>query len=215
MRHQSDRFCILLVITLLPVLGCGGDPAQQLLRIGDATGDECPSGGIAVSIGADDNDDGTLDVAEVEQRQPVCDGEDGAKGEDGRDGADGEDGTPGTDNRVVAAYYCAAYFDTIGIAIVYQYRLLSSEDVFVSAEVADAYVGATAAQLHAASSQGAASGSVIVSLDYYGTASAGWWSFAFDPSSVVLVVSYHDFEMGGTGVWSQAQSPSICSVTVY
>ncbi len=209
---QRHRALSIAVILAFSAGGCGSGPAQHLMSIEEATTGDCPTGGIAISQGSDDNGNEVLDSEKVDQRQPICDGIDGLAGSKG---ADGKDGAPGTTNRVLAVHHCYAYIGTIGVDVTYDNVLLSSGDVFVGARVADAYISSQAALLYAAASNGAASGTITVTFDYYGSGTAGFWTLAFNAPTQLLTVSYTDFEMGGSGVWTLVLPASSCSVNVY
>ena len=66
----------------------------------------CPSGGVQVDSGLDDNNNGVLETGEITHTEILCQGntgqagaygDDGAHGTDGADGADGTAGVDGTD----------------------------------------------------------------------------------------------------------------------
>ena len=80
-------------LLLVALAGCPADPAPvSLLRLDPAgTSASCPVGGTAVSSGIDDNGDGTLQDAEVDDEELVCDGATGPEGPEGPEGPDGAD----------------------------------------------------------------------------------------------------------------------------
>ena len=63
----------------------------------------CPNGCVQIDYGVDDNADGSLDAAEIDGTEYICngsngqDGADGMAGQDGQDGVDGAQGAPGAD----------------------------------------------------------------------------------------------------------------------
>jgi hypothetical protein len=63
----------------------------------EGSGSNCSAGGKRVDSGVDDNDDGLLDAAEIDDTHYVCHGTDGA---DGKDGVDGTNGTSGHNSLV-------------------------------------------------------------------------------------------------------------------
>lgn len=54
---------------------------------------DCPTGGIQVETGIDENGNGFLDDEEVDKTEKVCNGSIGPPGADGAGGADGMDGS--------------------------------------------------------------------------------------------------------------------------
>ncbi len=68
-----------LIIFFVSVLACkkeGKDGLQSLIKIEELTATaSCPAGGILVKSGIDDNRNGVLDVNEVDNSQPVCNGQ--------------------------------------------------------------------------------------------------------------------------------------------
>lgn len=71
--------------------GPGGDDGTSALisTSEEPAGENCPSGGVRIDTGLDDDGDGALDEDEIDDTEYVCDGEDGEDGEDGKDGASG------------------------------------------------------------------------------------------------------------------------------
>lgn len=59
----------------------------------------CPTGGVLVHTGHDDDGDGVLDIAERERTDTVCNGAAGTPGVPGPDGEDGQDGVDGDDGQ--------------------------------------------------------------------------------------------------------------------
>lgn len=71
----------------------GTDGADALVAVTEEpVGDNCVHGGDKVETGLDDNDNGTLDEAEVDHTMYLCDGVPGADGMHGADGTEGESG---------------------------------------------------------------------------------------------------------------------------
>lgn len=67
--------------------------ASSLVQtVAEPAGSNCAEGGISIRTGVDDNDDGVLDDAEVDQTSYVCNGAQGGEGEQGEQGEDGEEG---------------------------------------------------------------------------------------------------------------------------
>lgn len=62
-----------------------------------AAGAQCPTGGVRVDSGNDQNSDGVLTAAEITSSEIICNGVDGSDGADGADGADGSDGVDRVD----------------------------------------------------------------------------------------------------------------------
>lgn len=60
----------------------GSDGVSALVSIADA-GDACANGGFIISVGADDNGNGTLEDGEVDATETICNGSDGGDGSDG------------------------------------------------------------------------------------------------------------------------------------
>lgn len=84
---------------LLAFAACSS-PSSLLKLVPLEPGDDCAEGGQLVQTGLDDNGDGVLSPAEVDDEQPICDG---ADGDDGSNGADGSPGADGEDAPVSAA----------------------------------------------------------------------------------------------------------------
>src|SRR5690606_25724586 len=59
---------------------------SSLIKVSAASAAECPNGGQKFEVGGDLDEDGVLDMNEVESTQVVCNGTDGADGADGADG---------------------------------------------------------------------------------------------------------------------------------
>jgi hypothetical protein len=93
--------CLTLVgLAALVVGACGGDDGVD----GKATvvdvatvdpGAECAAGGSRISTGVDDNENGRLDEAEIDETALVCNGPGGQNGTDGDDGLVGPTGPTG------------------------------------------------------------------------------------------------------------------------
>jgi hypothetical protein len=81
---------------------CTGSDGQNGVSAVVATaaeppGQNCPTGGVAVSFGQDSNANGALDDSEVSGTTYVCNGTEGATGADGTPGTSGGDGADGVD----------------------------------------------------------------------------------------------------------------------
>ena len=69
------------------------DGATSLIGVAqEPAGAHCAEGGLRITAGLDDDDDGVLSANEIESTAYSCDGDPGVDGEDGRHGVDGEDG---------------------------------------------------------------------------------------------------------------------------
>lgn len=82
----------------------GQDGLSALVEVDtEAAGENCPHGGLKLTVGVDKNRNGTLEADsdpvgnEVTSVAFVCNGAPGADGQDGQDGADGQDGQDGRD----------------------------------------------------------------------------------------------------------------------
>ena len=65
----------------------GVDGHSALARTSpESSGSNCADGGIKIEVGVDDNDDGVLQVSEVDQTNYVCNGADGQDGVNGTNG---------------------------------------------------------------------------------------------------------------------------------
>ena len=92
-----------LIFSILFIFSCGDvengvdgvNGLNTIVDVRDYSGSECSDGGIEISVGLDDNGDGSLSSLEVDNTQYVCDGSDGSDGQDGQDGEDGTGGTGG------------------------------------------------------------------------------------------------------------------------
>ncbi len=76
----------------------GDDGKQSLLSVSVIPADgaaPCPTGGHTLRVGVDDDGDGILDDAEVEQTEVLCNGAGGPQGEPGETGAQGPQGETG------------------------------------------------------------------------------------------------------------------------
>ncbi len=73
----------------VPVVEAQALVVQAALAAGDAA---CPFGGVRITSGFDDDNDGVLDAAEVTSTQDVCNGAPGASGPPGAGGPPGKDG---------------------------------------------------------------------------------------------------------------------------
>jgi hypothetical protein len=76
------------LLALLALAACGGGDATAPLVTLEAVSDDesCPAGGVVVTVGDDADGDGVLTGDEIDERQVVCHGDDGAAGPDGADG---------------------------------------------------------------------------------------------------------------------------------
>lgn len=77
--------------------GADAKPPSRTIVADEPAGDNCSGGGVKVQNGLDNDRDGELSEAEVEETRYVCNGTDGADGEDGADGTNGANGTNGAD----------------------------------------------------------------------------------------------------------------------
>jgi hypothetical protein len=84
------------LVTLNAVGQPGMDGTSWLAVSSPAASDDCPSGGISLQLGPDENGDGTLGASEIASTANVCNGRDGVDGADGMDGEDGLDGADGS-----------------------------------------------------------------------------------------------------------------------
>ena len=64
----------LALFTMLAATGCAGEDGVSFLTdlSDEAAGTNCPSGGVKITTGPDDNGNGTLDADEVAQTKYVC-----------------------------------------------------------------------------------------------------------------------------------------------
>jgi VCBS repeat-containing protein len=68
----------------------GKDGKSLLVDTVEAPASVCPTGGVLLRIGPDDDKDGILDAREIRVTIPLCNGAVGPQGPRGEDGADGE-----------------------------------------------------------------------------------------------------------------------------
>lgn len=91
--------CLLVLSLVLGLVACVSEtddppvsvsqdstPGTVLKSATFSSSENCPAGGVRIDIGLDDNGNGVLDEAEIQQSQELC------HGTDGEDGADGENG---------------------------------------------------------------------------------------------------------------------------
>lgn len=100
MRHllSSQRIIPLAIFSLL-FLACGDDdtspaskqnPPSALFAIDEEpAGENCPSGGVRICIGTDEDSDGALSLDEIKSTQYICHGQNGQSGTSGNSGKDG------------------------------------------------------------------------------------------------------------------------------
>jgi len=220
----TTRRVVVMSLVAVGMVGCGTEsPRKQVASLGEATLEQCPGGGVIVQVGEDDNGNGTLDAAEVDSTQPVCNGKDGANGKDGVDGLNGQDGVAGKDgangtSTHISEYYrCSVFFGGIPLGLEYTQALFSSGDVMVTGAVlGSAVLGSdveTGAAVYQAGTLGAATGAIVLHHDYYGTASGGFWLLSLDRPSMVLTTRYEDSEYPG-GFFTSPQPASNCTKIV-
>jgi ELWxxDGT repeat protein len=64
-------------------------PGNALVLTKTASQDDCPSGGITLDVGVDEDGDGKLNSTEKFNTSTICNGADGENGKDGNNGVDG------------------------------------------------------------------------------------------------------------------------------
>jgi hypothetical protein len=98
-RAILRALCPVLLVGLL--VGCSDDDSAastnpaRITVTSEAPDDECPNGGIALTVGNDTNGNGSLDDDEAEDTTYVCNGADGANGSQGANGTNGATGATG------------------------------------------------------------------------------------------------------------------------
>jgi len=105
--NRSSIFGFIFVLGLSACGGGGGGESSTTATVNPfssaartsvlAAGDtDCPTGGILVETGIDDNGNGVLDVAEIDSSEKVCNGAAGQDGVNGTSGSNGVDGSNGS-----------------------------------------------------------------------------------------------------------------------
>src|SRR5690606_9315219 len=74
--------------------GANGHNALTESKV-ELAGSNCANGGFLVNAGVDDNDDGILQIVEVDYSYYICNGDSGATGPQGATGTPGTNGTNG------------------------------------------------------------------------------------------------------------------------
>lgn len=83
MLKRTELLCaiVLAIAVLSPACGDGDGSVNSLVRLDEEpAGENCSSGGIAVSVGPDENGDGVLADQEVTDTSYICNGEPGQEG---------------------------------------------------------------------------------------------------------------------------------------
>lgn len=102
MKNLAWLICLSLGVAG-STLGCGDDDddegEENSITVTEATATECPNGGLTVSVGVDEDGDGSLTGDEIESTYSACNGAKGADGTNGTNGVDGTNGTNGTNGQ--------------------------------------------------------------------------------------------------------------------
>jgi hypothetical protein len=164
----------------------------------EPAGSNCKFGGKAVKSGVDKDGNGVLDSDEVSATSYVCDG---ASGSDGKSGANGKDGS---DNKIKKAFSCQGTLSQAsasaagltvpagGLDIMYAVAETTSGDVFASGSVADSSFQASDAQFYSGSAVGSETAPVLITNDFMGGLTYGYWKISLNRTTSVVMVDYID-----------------------
>lgn len=83
--------------------------------------------------------------------------------------------------------------------------------LFASGEVKNFTLSSSGAKFYAPQQTGATTGSVIITLDAFGAATAGWWQLSLNRTTLVHTAQYNDLEMPGGGK-TYTMTPDKCVV---
>ena len=140
-------------------------------------------------------------------------GDTGAKGDPGPKGDQGVAGTGG-----IAKYrFCAGTFDSDQFGYTYQLTTMKSGDVFVNGEIylvgLSGSYGRTGSIWYKPTAQGAASGQVFISADFYGSESDNGYFTIETASPGNTTITAHDVDASGavSGVKTFAVPSGECS----
>ncbi len=91
------RSLSLLTTLGLTLAACSGDKHEKMLitTVFEPAGENCANGGVAVAVGVDKDENGTLEADEIASKDYACNGADGTNGTDGTNGQSGTNGTDG------------------------------------------------------------------------------------------------------------------------
>lgn len=188
----------------------------------------CPAGGLLVETGLDLDGSGTLDDAEVESAETICNGETGGQGEQGEQGGQGEtgadgaggaagtdgaDGADGTDNRITSAYLCGG---DEGRAWRYSVYILNSGDLIVQGSIVYNNSETSKTLYYAAADPLAATAPVVFVDDLYlDRTDDGTWTLEMDRVAMVVTITYDDPDRNPDfqSVWEY--DGSYCTVESY
>lgn len=197
---------------------------QSLIKIADAATDKCATGGKAIKAGVDDNASGALDEGEVDSIDYVCNG---IAGGNGKDGINGTNGTNGTDNHATASFLCQATLTQAtatasgisapagGLVFAYSAVKMASGDVFAEASIANASYQTSQSNYYAAKQNGSLNAAVVITDDWYSTASYGWWSISLDRSTLIPTAVFNDSSMPTSSTRTFTFPASSCTVQTY
>lgn len=149
-------------------------------------------------------------------------GEAGPAGPEGPEGPAGSVSTAST-TKIVASIYCGGQVSGMtgaasslnGLNVNYSAALLTSGDVFATANIAAAAFQISGTSYYSVDQVGSGNGSVIVTADAVTPNNFGWWSVELNRATLVVTAVYHDTDLGGSGLATVTFLPSACQSHSY
>lgn len=211
----------------------GEDGLSTVSRIDEADEDDCPSGGVVLSVGVDEDGDGSLDSGEVQDSEPICNGEDGEEGPRGEEGPQGEPGeqgpqgepgargdtgetgeggtdtTGGEATRIIESFFCTGGLEDTQVGFSYNAALLSSGDLIVVGAVDSPLNSASVTRFYTPAQIGYETATVVMRFDIDGTADGGWFRLSLDRSTLITVIDYYETD-GGALAATWTMSSDVC-----
>lgn len=224
------------IIALFVFIACSGDPGEMGPQgeqgVAGPKGDVGPAGpqGATGPAGAkgdkgdvgpagvkgDKGDPGVAGVAGATGPAGPA-GAVGATGATGPKGDKGDKGDPGltTDpSKIVASIFCSGAIENTNLDFTYNVVQFANRNVFASGTIRGPVDQTSDATIYAPSQNGYDDASVIIRMDAYAPADAGWWSLSLNRSTLVTTLVYHDDDMPEkTKTWTM--QPSKCVNNTY
>lgn len=106
--------------------------------------------------------------------------------------------------RIRASIHCSGEIPDIpGLWVTYNASRMTTDDIFVSAEVAGSGISVSMAKYYSAQQVGSGNPAVTVVYDVSGTDNAGWWEITLNLDTLITSATYNDNEIsGGKQTWT-------------
>lgn len=171
----------------------GQDGTNAEVVVGEASAEQCPSGGSVVTIGA--------------EQVVLCNGQDAAGGSEPNESL----------GRIEASLHCGGPLaNAAPLWASHSAVVFTNSSIWAQASIRDGFIEIGGSAFYSPVQKGAAEADVFFSFDVLGEPNGGFWDVTIEAASLDSVLTYEDSDIAdGSMEWSMPSSSSGCVVNRY